>query len=401
MVDPVICSDGTTYERAAIEAWLAGHSTSPLTNLPLEHTDLVPNLALRELIYEYTAKPPPLRSLEEEILQTSRPFSMPRAVTTLAGIARSVANLTFCQGLPVHDLRPCAIQRRPGSRASWVLNTEEPVDGLHGGLINYLPPEEFEAQAQAGATEEGIVYRLGCLMCEMLTGGPPWAGEPMAVIFKRVCIEHQPPQTPAEIFESDPSVHSLITSCLSPLPSDRPSIRELLKRLEESITAHRVRHLAAALSGALTRRECGRKLASIEQITSVIKGHATRQVAATAADESVERTAARLPVGLRSSAASCVGLVRDTATRKYTPSKWGAVVAVTAALAYLASPIDAIPDAVPFVGLVDDMAVLCGVVGGVAATELVRYRAWVSGNRTNVSHEDSLEDSDNGSDDEH
>ena len=48
-----------------------------------------------------------------------------------------------------------------------------------------------------------------------------------------------------------------------------------------------------------------------------------------------------------------------------------------AALAYLASPIDAIPDAVPVFGLLDDAAVLCGVMGGVAATELVRYRAWI------------------------
>ncbi len=35
MLDPVVCSDGHTYERAAIETWFSGHLTSPVTNLPL------------------------------------------------------------------------------------------------------------------------------------------------------------------------------------------------------------------------------------------------------------------------------------------------------------------------------------------------------------------------------
>ena len=35
MTDPVVCSDGHSYERAAIECWLATHNTSPNTNLPL------------------------------------------------------------------------------------------------------------------------------------------------------------------------------------------------------------------------------------------------------------------------------------------------------------------------------------------------------------------------------
>lgn len=51
MVDPVICADGITYERAAIEAWLArGNITSPMTRQNLAHTTLIPNLALRATI---------------------------------------------------------------------------------------------------------------------------------------------------------------------------------------------------------------------------------------------------------------------------------------------------------------------------------------------------------------
>jgi ankyrin repeat protein len=41
MVDPVATSDGQIYERSAIEKWLKEHVTSPLTNLRLEHRQLI------------------------------------------------------------------------------------------------------------------------------------------------------------------------------------------------------------------------------------------------------------------------------------------------------------------------------------------------------------------------
>ena len=53
MEDPVICADGHTYERAAIARWLQNHNTSPNTNAVLEHRNLVPNIALRQIIQRY------------------------------------------------------------------------------------------------------------------------------------------------------------------------------------------------------------------------------------------------------------------------------------------------------------------------------------------------------------
>ena len=49
----MVCADGHSYERAAIEGWLAAHDTSPSTNVPLPHKVLVPNLALRSAIAAY------------------------------------------------------------------------------------------------------------------------------------------------------------------------------------------------------------------------------------------------------------------------------------------------------------------------------------------------------------
>ncbi len=48
LVDPVVAADGESYERSALEAWLADKGpVSPATGGPLEHTLLLPNHALR------------------------------------------------------------------------------------------------------------------------------------------------------------------------------------------------------------------------------------------------------------------------------------------------------------------------------------------------------------------
>ena len=53
MLDPVLCADGHSYERASIQEWLENHDTSPLTGLALEHKWLVANHALRKVAEEW------------------------------------------------------------------------------------------------------------------------------------------------------------------------------------------------------------------------------------------------------------------------------------------------------------------------------------------------------------
>lgn len=51
---PVIAEDGFTYEEAALKEWFdMGKVTSPMTNLPLNTTDYIPNVVLREKIEDY------------------------------------------------------------------------------------------------------------------------------------------------------------------------------------------------------------------------------------------------------------------------------------------------------------------------------------------------------------
>jgi hypothetical protein len=53
MRNPVICIDGHSYERSAIEEWFQKSNKSPLTNLVLESKILIPNHSLRKSIEEF------------------------------------------------------------------------------------------------------------------------------------------------------------------------------------------------------------------------------------------------------------------------------------------------------------------------------------------------------------
>ncbi|KAG2488268.1 hypothetical protein HYH03_013119 [Edaphochlamys debaryana] len=54
--DPVVAADGNTYERAAIEAWLVEHSTSPMSNQTLPHKLLIPNNLVRKIMDDMAGK---------------------------------------------------------------------------------------------------------------------------------------------------------------------------------------------------------------------------------------------------------------------------------------------------------------------------------------------------------
>jgi E3 ubiquitin-protein ligase RGLG len=52
MEDPVIATDGHTYERSAISGWLQSHDSSPMTGAKMPRKDLVPNYSLKSAIQE-------------------------------------------------------------------------------------------------------------------------------------------------------------------------------------------------------------------------------------------------------------------------------------------------------------------------------------------------------------
>lgn len=53
MLDPVICADGHSYERANIEEWLKKSKVSPVTGLELENCEIRPNITFKITIDAY------------------------------------------------------------------------------------------------------------------------------------------------------------------------------------------------------------------------------------------------------------------------------------------------------------------------------------------------------------
>ena len=53
MHHPVFAADGYSYERAAIVEWFRKSNLSPMTDIRLPHTDIVPNHALKAMIQEH------------------------------------------------------------------------------------------------------------------------------------------------------------------------------------------------------------------------------------------------------------------------------------------------------------------------------------------------------------
>ena len=50
MRDPVVDTEGNSYERSAIEEWLSRNASSPVTRQPLSKSQLKPNRALKDAI---------------------------------------------------------------------------------------------------------------------------------------------------------------------------------------------------------------------------------------------------------------------------------------------------------------------------------------------------------------
>jgi hypothetical protein len=56
--DPVILSDGHSYEKEAIIQWLKTHSVSPVTGIPLQSRSMIPNNALKQAISHFFGTQP-------------------------------------------------------------------------------------------------------------------------------------------------------------------------------------------------------------------------------------------------------------------------------------------------------------------------------------------------------
>ena len=73
-------------------------------------------------------------------------------------------------------------------------------------------------------------------------------------------------------------------------------------------------------------------------------------------------------------------LLKDYHNKDYPNAPWKLIAAIGFAVAYLISPIDVIPDLIPFVGFVDDASVFALVVAGFDS-DINAYKDWLKRNK--------------------
>jgi serine/threonine protein kinase len=85
------------------------------------------------------------------------------------------------------------------------------------GTPHYMAPEAISGEAVIASD----IYAVGVVLFELITGHPPYAGEPLAVLRRHLDEE---PQHPAGMPHE---VRSLIEWCMAKNPDDRPNAAEL------------------------------------------------------------------------------------------------------------------------------------------------------------------------------
>ena len=69
------------------------------------------------------------------------------------------------------------------------------------------------------------------------------------------------------------------------------------------------------------------------------------------------------------------GMLRDYTSRRYTDVPWFIISAIGAAFLYVISPIDLIPDFIPFIGYLDDATVLAFCLN-LVHKDIMLYKIW-------------------------
>ena len=181
-------------------------------------------------------------SLEDQLLRLRREGKRMR-VQRVVGLAMDVAkglNWLHHKGIIHRDLKSANILITEAGRAkisdfglSHVRRrSEESMVGYHGvaGSPSYIAPEVLQQKEYGVAAD---VYSFGILLNEMVSGAVPYDDTPLAQLelneFERRVIDGQRPL----LAQSDcQPLLELVEECWRAVPTQRPSVEGLMKRLE-------------------------------------------------------------------------------------------------------------------------------------------------------------------------
>jgi serine/threonine protein kinase len=174
-----------------------------------------------------------------ELLDDQGPLELGRATEITSGLASALA---YAHGLRIvhRDVKPSNVllPQDPGVKLvdmgiARLLSPQALTLTLRGlGTARYMSPEQARGERLDGRSD---LYSLGCVLFEMLTGRPPFDGNPVALSYAH---SHTPaprvrsiqPEVPAEMDE-------LVASMLEKDPLNRPQTGEEVSRSLAAFTA--------------------------------------------------------------------------------------------------------------------------------------------------------------------
>ena len=102
-------------------------------------------------------------------------------------------------------------------------------------------------------------------------------------------------------------------------------------------------------------------------------GTRTTQTVSSAAQKAEDNRNAL--TGIWDDLASLLRIVKNWKSGSYREVPWKTVVLSTGAIIYFLTPVDIVPDVIPVLGFMDDIAVIGWVVGAIRS-DLTKFRAW-------------------------
>lgn len=177
-----------------------------------------------------------------ELLDDQGPLELGRATEIASGLASALA---YAHGLRIvhRDVKPSNVllPQDPGVKLvdmgiARLLSPQALTLTLRGlGTARYMSPEQARGERLDGRSD---LYSLGCVLFEMLTGRPPFDGNPVALSYAHS-------QTPAPRVRSiKPAVPAamddLVASMLEKDPLNRPQTAEEVSRSLAAFTAQDV-----------------------------------------------------------------------------------------------------------------------------------------------------------------
>lgn len=121
MHDPVVLSDGHSYERRYIERWLERHNTSPVTAAQLSQKEVFPNHALRNAIEEYFQQ---VFSVHRRAIRKTIKAPCTDSLDSNTALLRTIDALMQCSLLMNADLNTECVIRQIMDEAKTLLGAE-------------------------------------------------------------------------------------------------------------------------------------------------------------------------------------------------------------------------------------------------------------------------------------